>query len=108
MSLSTIDRRVVPMLNTFFNEWGMRLIPVDELNRYIAERTRGARAELTPRRPGRPKRMRPEIVARIRAERALGRSLGQIARDVNADGVVTAQGGRQWRPSTVRAVLLES
>jgi hypothetical protein len=32
-------------------------------------------------------------------------SLAAIAAALNADGVATAQGGRQWWPSTVRAVL---
>lgn len=40
VSLSTIDRRVAPVLDTFFNDQGMRLIPVDELKRYIAENRR--------------------------------------------------------------------
>jgi hypothetical protein len=32
-------------------------------------------------------------------------SLRQIAADLNADGTETAQGGAQWWPSTMRAVL---
>jgi hypothetical protein len=35
-----------------------------------------------------------------------GESLGAIAHELNADRVPTAQGGRQWWPSTVRAVLV--
>jgi hypothetical protein len=31
--------------------------------------------------------------------------LGQIARRLNEDGTATAQGGRNWWPSTVRDVL---
>lgn len=107
VSLSTIDRRVVPVLDTFLNEWGMRLIPVPELRRYVRERTELARAALTPRRhPGRPRKLTPEIVARIREEHDRGKSLGHIARGLNSDGIKTAQGGRQWWPSTVRSVLL--
>jgi transposase len=109
VSLSTIDRRVVPVLNTFFNEWGMRLIPVPELQRYVAERLVAARLEQTPRRrPGRPRKVPPEVVARMRAQRAQSRSLGQIARDLNRDRIEPVQGGRQWWPSTVRAVLARS
>jgi Recombinase len=44
-------------------------------------------------------------VQRIRAERAAGKSLGQIARELNASGTPTAHEGAQWWPSTVRAVL---
>ena len=106
VSISTIDRRVVPVLDTFFNDWGMRLIPVDELKRYVAEHLRPARAKHTPRRrPGRRAAVSPDVVARIRAERAGGSSLGQIARGLNEEGVTTAQGGRQWWPSTVQDVL---
>lgn len=106
VSLSTIDRRVVPVLDTFFNEWGMRLIPVDELKRYVAENVRPARAREKPRRhPGRRPTVSPDVVARIRAEHADGTSLGQIARRLNEDTIATAQGGRKWWPSTVRDVL---
>jgi hypothetical protein len=106
VSVSTIDRRVVPVLETFFNDWGMRLIPVDELKRYVAENLRPARTKATPRRrPGRERRVPSEVVARIRAEHARGSSLGQIAQGLNQDGIETAQGGLKWWPSTVRVVL---
>jgi Recombinase len=89
--------------------WGTKLIPVDELERLLAERRRATRAERRPRsRPGRKTTVPTEIVARIRSEYASGRSLGEIARQLNAGGVPTAQGGRQWWPSTVRAVLVRS
>jgi len=39
---------------------------------------------------------------------AQGVSLGEIARRLNRDDIPTAQGGRQWWPSTVRAVLIRS
>ena len=42
---------------------------------------------------------------RIRRQRASGRTLAGIAAQLNADGVPTAQGGRQWWPATVRDVL---
>lgn len=106
VSLSTIDRRVVPVLDTFFSDQGMRLIPVDELKRYIAVHKRTARSELRPRqRPGRRTNVSPNVAARIRKEYADATSFAEIARGLNADGVETAQGGRQWWPSTVRTVL---
>lgn len=106
VSLSTIDRRVVPVLDSFFNEWGMRLIPVDKLKRYIAENVRPTLARQNPgRRPGRRPTVPPDVVARVRAEHADGSSLGKIARRLNEDGIATAQGGRKWWPSTVRDVL---
>jgi hypothetical protein len=44
----------------------------------------------------------------IRDEHADGRSLAEVARALNADGVPTSQGGRAWWPSTVRTVLVRS
>ncbi|MGH3032801.1 MAG: recombinase family protein [Gaiellaceae bacterium] len=88
---------------------GARLIPVGELERYLAERreeprTQRWRAARSGRRPALP----PELVARIRREHARGASLAEIARRLNRDDIPTGQGARQWWPSTVRAVLLRS
>ena len=109
MSLATLDRRVVPVIETVKTEWGARLIPVDELERYLAERKHEARtASRIPERAGRKPGVASDLVAWIRAEYGKGRSLGEIARRLNAEGVRTAQGGRQWWPSTVRSVLVRS
>lgn len=52
------------------------------------------------------KRLLPEsVVARIVSDHAAGLSLAGIARQLTADGVVTAHGGAQWHASTVRGVL---
>jgi hypothetical protein len=109
VSLATLDRRIVPAIESVRTEWGSRLIPVSELERYLAERKQEARRAHRPsvrlgRRPGLP----PEVVHRILSERARGESIGEITRKLNADGVPTAQGGRNWWPSTVRAVLVRS
>src|ERR671936_233892 len=107
ISLATLDRRVVPVIATVETEWGRRLIPVSELERYLAERTKQPGAVPRPaKRAGRKASLPPELVARIRSEHASGHSLGQIARELNAEGLRTAQGGRQWWPSTVRSVLV--
>jgi len=106
ISRSTFNRRVLPLLETLEMPWGARLIPVDELQRLVVERRRPARARVKPAAsPGRPATLAPGIIERIRAEHAAGRSLGQIARELNAEQVATAHGGAQWWPSTVRAVL---
>ena len=42
VSLATLDRRVIPAIETVRTEWGSRLIPVDELERYLAERRQEA------------------------------------------------------------------
>lgn len=106
VSLATLDRRVVPMIATVLTEWGGRLIPVSELERYVAERTQQPRVSRgAPRSVGRKRAVAPDLVTRIKREHANGSSLGEIARGLNADGARTAQGGRQWWPSTVRSVL---
>ena len=107
VSLATLDRRVVPAIETVKTEWGARLIPVDELERYLAERRQQARAvRRRPQPPGRKPGLNPEVIARIRRDYSAGRTLADIARRLNAEDVRTSQGGRQWWPSTVRAVLV--
>src|SRR6266536_4413 len=109
ISLATLDRRVVPAITTVKTEWGARLVPAAELERYLFER-REERRFPTRRanRPGRKPALPPDVVARIGGEHARGSSLGEIARRLNRDGIATSQGGRQWWPSTVRAVLVRS
>ncbi len=107
VSTSTFNRRVLPFIETLEMDWGKRLVPIGELERYLAARRREARAERKPparrgRKPGLP----PEVVARIRDQHGEGKSLSEIARQLNADCVPTSQGGRRWWPSTVRAVLV--
>jgi Recombinase len=105
MSQSTFTRRVLPLIETIEMPWGTKLVPVDELERLVAERRRPARprsrAATTGRRPVAP----AELVSRIVAESQAGKSLSQIARDLNAEAVPTSHGGEQWWPSTVRVVL---
>jgi DNA invertase Pin-like site-specific DNA recombinase len=105
VSRSTFDQRVLPLLETVDMPWGTRLVTVDELERFLNERRRPARGRPQVAPPGRPAVVPDELVRRIRAEHAAGKSLRQIARDLNASGTTTAHGGRQWWPSTVRAVL---
>jgi hypothetical protein len=109
VSITTLDRRVIPTIATVGTDWGARLIPVDELERFLAERREAARArQRSGLRSGRRSALSAEVVARIRAERAEGLTLAEIARRLNVDRVPTAQGGRQWWPSTIRAVLAAS
>jgi hypothetical protein len=53
---------------------------------------------------GRPPLLPADVVARIVAARRSGAGWSAIARDLDADGVATAQGGARWYPATVRAV----
>jgi hypothetical protein len=106
ISLATLDRRVIPAIATIKTEWGARLIPKDGIDRYLAERTEEPRAPRNRVVPsGRRSTLPPDVVDRIRREHADGLSLAEIARRLNRDGIPTSQGGRQWWPSAVRAVM---
>lgn len=78
--------------------------------RIIGQRTKDALAVKKAEgvKLGRPRTLADDVVARIVAERAAGRTLTAIADGLNADQVQTAQGGNGWYPSTVRAVLARS
>jgi hypothetical protein len=104
ISLSTL-RRLLPYIETIEMPWGTSLIPVAEVERIAVERRRTARPRLEPPTRGRKPTIAPEIAKRIRDERAAGKSLRQIADNLNADRIPTAHGGARWWPSTVRQVL---
>jgi hypothetical protein len=108
VSISTIDRRVVPAIETVKLPWGQRLIPVDELERFIRYHVAPARTRPAARPPGRPPTLPARVVERIRLEYARGRGLSDIARTLTDERVATAHGGRKWWPSSVRAVLVRS
>jgi DNA invertase Pin-like site-specific DNA recombinase len=78
--------------------------------RLIGQRTREALAakKASGVRLGRPSSVPTELRDRIASERESGRSLAAIAEALNVEEVPTAQGGRRWWPSTVRAVLLRA
>jgi hypothetical protein len=106
ISLATLDRRVMPAIATIKTEWRARLIPAAEFERYLAERTEEPREpRRRAKRVGRKPALPADVVSRILRESARGVSLAEIARQLNRDGIPTAQGGRRWWPSTVRAVL---
>jgi Recombinase len=109
ISRSTFDRRVMPLIETVEMPWGTKLVPVDELERLISERRRRpvrARPEQATR--GRPRVLAADVVDHIRSERKAGRTLREIATNLNDRRVPTAHGGARWWPSTVRAVLRRS
>jgi hypothetical protein len=108
VSVSTIDRRVVPLVNTVKTPWGQRLIPRAELQRFLREHLEPPREPGARGSAGRPPTLPRRVVERIRLQYARGHGLAEIARALNDDAVPTAHGGRQWWPSTVRAVLVRS
>jgi hypothetical protein len=105
VSRSTFTRRVLPYIETIEMPWGALLIPADELERLLAEHRQPAEPRPAPALRGRPRQLPGQVVQRIQAAHVAGLSLGEIARELDADAVLTAQGGRRWWPSTVRAVL---
>ena len=76
--------------------------------RLIGQRTKDALAVRKRQgvRLGRPPQLQRKVVKRIIDARNGGRSWSSIARDLDARGVPTAQGGARWYPATVRAVFL--
>jgi hypothetical protein len=108
VSISTIDRRVVPSLNTVKTPWGQRLIPAAELERFLHQHLQPPREPGERGNAGRPPTLPRPVVERIRLQYTRGHGLAEIARALNDDGVSTAHGGRQWWPSTVRDVLVRS
>lgn len=108
VSTSTIDRRVVPAVDTVKTPWGQRLIPVSELQRLLQEHIEPGTQRPRPRRAGRPVSLPDSVLTRIQLEHSRGRTLAEIARALTDEGVATAHGGRRWWPSTVRGVLLRA
>jgi DNA invertase Pin-like site-specific DNA recombinase len=65
-----------------------------------------AKGRASGRPPGRPAvSHRPELVKRITAMRAANMSLRAIADQLNAEGVPTLRGGKQWWPSSIQTAL---
>jgi DNA invertase Pin-like site-specific DNA recombinase len=75
--------------------------------RTIGDRTRAAMAEKARQgvRIGRPRALPDEVVARIVAERAAGRTLVAIADGLTSDAIPTARSGKPWHRATVESVL---
>jgi DNA invertase Pin-like site-specific DNA recombinase len=74
----------------------------------IAERTKAALAvkKAQGAKLGRPVTVPKDVRRRIERMKARGLGWTAISRKLNGDGVVTAQGGKRWYPSTVRAMFV--
>jgi hypothetical protein len=95
-------------VHTVKTPWGQRLIPVAELERFLREHLEPPREPVERGAPGRPPPLPRPVLERIRLQYARGHGLAEIARALNDEDVPTGHGGRQWWPSTVRAVLVRS
>lgn len=106
LSLSTFARKVMPYVETLDMPWGAKLIPVDELDRLVAQyRRQAAKARRPPAPAGRPQAVPVEIVEQIRTARAEGATFRAIAEALTSERIPTAHGGASWWPSTVRSIL---
>lgn len=94
---TTPSGRLVANLMASVAEWERETIGARTRDALAAKRAQGVRL-------GRPRVLPLDVLERIVAERASGRTLRSIADGLTTDGVPTAQGG-VWRPGTVAAAL---
>jgi DNA invertase Pin-like site-specific DNA recombinase len=95
---TTPSGKLVAHLMASVAEWERDVIGQRTKDALAARRAKGVKL-------GRPRRVSPEVVARMGAARRSGSSYAAIADGLNAAGAPTAQGGTRWYASTVRAVL---
>lgn len=105
LSPRTFAERVLPALSLLRTSDGTLLVPQAELDAWKARRPSWQAGLRAVRPRGRPPVLKAAVMARIARERAQGRSLSEIARGLEQDGVPTARGGSRWWPSSVRWAL---
>jgi DNA invertase Pin-like site-specific DNA recombinase len=78
--------------------------------RLIGERTKAALAVRKSQgvHLGRPQTLPTDVRNRIRSMRQSGMTLAAIAAQLNAERIPTSQGGAQWWPATIRAIIQNS
>jgi len=94
---STVNGELVANIIMSLAQWERRIIGQRTKDALGAVRSRGTRL-------GRPTTVTRDAVAIITAMRGAGSSLREVAGALNSAGVPTAQGGREWYASTVRAI----
>lgn len=94
---STVNGELVANIIMALAQWERRIIGQRTKDALGAVRKRGTKL-------GRPTVVSREAVAIIRAMRSSGSSYRQVAQVLNDGRVPTAQGGREWYASTVRAI----
>lgn len=94
---STINGELIANIIMALAQWERRIIGQRTALALGQVRARGVKL-------GRPTVVSREAVAVIRAMRGDGASYRRVAAALNAGAVPTAQGGREWYASTVRAI----
>ena len=94
---STVNGELVASIIMALAQWERRIIGQRTRDALGAAKGRGAKL-------GRPTTVTRDALAIIAAMRGSGASLRKVADALNAAGVPTAQGGRQWYPATVRKI----
>ena len=94
---TTPSGKMVAQIMMVLAEWEREMIGDRTKAALLAARARGTKL-------GRPVNVDPETVRLIKILRTDGRSYRKIASLLNGQGTPTAQGGREWYASTVRAM----
>lgn len=101
LDLSTPQGELVANVIASVAQWERRIIGQRTREALAVKKSQGVAI-------GRPPTLPASVVNRIKRQRKAGKTYAAIADTLNRDGVTTAQGGRQWYPATVRAVLQRS
>jgi hypothetical protein len=107
VSPATLARRVLPLIETIEMPWGTQLIPVDELERLVAERRRPPRPRQRTRAVGRRPTLPDDVARRIVAGLFTvesGEHSGEVAGEA-IDGRTPRPSGSRVAPRRHAAVL---
>lgn len=99
LDLSTPQGELVANVIASVAQWERRMIGQRTREGLAVKRAEGVRV-------GRPRVVDETMARKIRRQRGRGRTYAEIADKLNAERVPTAQGGKRWYPSTVRAVAV--
>ncbi len=98
VDLATPAGEMVASIMAVLAQWERRVISQRTIDALAARRRAGAIL-------GRPVSTSPDIEGTIRVLRKSGLGLRGIARHLTDTGIPTAQGGTEWRASSVRSIL---
>lgn len=96
---TTPQGAALSQLLAVFAELERKLVGVRTKDALTVKRAQGVRLGRAPAIPG-------DVRKRILRRHKAGIGWTQIARELNSDGVPTAQGGAKWYPATVRYVVV--